>query len=153
MTRPIPEGFHTLTPHLIVRDTRKAIDFYKRAFGAKEIGCHLMPDGKTVMHAELRIGDSPLMLAEENPQWKCASPLTLNGSPVTIHVYVTDVDASYNQAVAAGATVKMPPENMFWGDRFAQVSDPFGHVWSIATHVEDLTEAQVEEKAKALFAK
>src|SRR5258708_5146533 len=128
--KKIPDGMHTLTPHLTVKNAAKAIDFYKQAFGAMELGRHPMPDGR-LMHAMLKIGDSLLMLNDEFPEMGgCGGPVGL--SPVTIHIQVEDADACFNKAVGAGATVKMPPMDMFWGDRYAKVTDPFGHEWSIA---------------------
>ena len=150
-TKPVPEGFHTITPHLIVRDAQKAIEFYKRAFGAEAIGVHRMPDGK-VMHADLKIGDSHLMLNDEFPEMKALSPQSLGGSAVTLHIYVKDVDSLFNQAVAAGATAIMPLMDAFWGDRYGKLSDPFGHHWSLATHKEDLTPQEVEKRGVAAMA-
>jgi PhnB protein len=149
----MPDGYNTVSPQLIVRDAVKAIAFYKAAFGAEQIALHLMPDGKTVMHGRIQVGDSAVLLAEENPAWKTTSPLTLGNSPVTLHLFVRDVDATFNQAVKAGATAAMPPMDMFWGDRYAKVIDPFGHHWSIATHVKDLTEAEIEKAGQEFMAK
>jgi PhnB protein len=149
--KPIPDEFHTVTPHLVVRDAVQAITFYERAFGAREVRRHMYPDGKKVMHAQLRFGNSPLLLTEENLEWGVHSPLSLKGTPITLHLYVEDVDARFEQAVKAGATVKMPLMDAFWGDRYGQVTDPYGHVWSLAMHVEDLTEAQIQERGKAFF--
>jgi PhnB protein len=154
MTTPIkavPEGYHTLTPHLIVKGASEAIAFYKKAFGAEEIRRMPGPDGKSLMHAELKIGDSRLFLVDEFPQMGCLGPLGLGGTPVFIHVYVEDVDAVFNQAVAAGAEVRMPLENAFWGDRYGQLVDPFGHKWSLATHKEDLTPEEMGKRAQASF--
>jgi PhnB protein len=148
----IPDGYRTISPHLIVRDVRKAIAFCKAAFGAEQTALHLMPDG-TAMHASIQIGDSAVLFAEESPAWKNLSPLTLGNSPVSLHMYVKDVDATFKQAVAAGATATMPPADMFWGDRYAKVVDPFGHHWSIATHQKDLTEAEIGKAAQEFFAK
>ncbi len=150
--KPIPDGFQTITPHITVRDVVKAIEFYKTAFGAETVGIMYMPDKKTVMHAQIKIGNSPLMMAEEAPQWGSASPLMLGNSPVILHLYVKDVDASFKQAVQAGATPKMPPMDMFWGDRYSQVVDPFGHRWSIATHIKDMTPAEMAKGAEEAFA-
>jgi len=149
--KPVPEGFHTITPYLIVRDAQKAVEFYKRAFGAEALSVHRMPDGK-VMHAELKIGDSRLMLNDEFPEMKAVSPQSLGGSPVTLHIYVKDVDSLFNQAVAAGATATMPLMDAFWGDRYGKLSDPFGHHWSLATHKEDLTPQEVEKRGAAALA-
>lgn len=135
---PIPEGYRSVTPHIVVRGADKAVEFYKSAFGAEELFRMPGPDGK-LMHAELKIGDSIVMIADEFPEWGSNSPLTIGGSPVTLHLYVEDCDAAFNRAVETGATVKMAPNDAFWGDRYAQVVDPFGHVWSVATHVKDVT--------------
>ncbi len=148
--RAIPQGFHSITPHLVVRGGAAAIEFYKKAFGAAEISRHPGPGGK-LMHAMLKIGDSNLMLADEFPEHGCTSPQALGGSPVTISLYVEDVDAVFKQAVAAGAQVRMPPMDMFWGDRYGQVIDPFGHWWSIATHKEDVSPEEMARRAAAAF--
>jgi PhnB protein len=150
--KPIPDGFHTLTPYLAVRGAAAAIDWYKKAFGAEERYRMPMPDGK-LGHAEIKVGDSVVMLGDEVPQMGCPSPQTLNGSPVSLFMYTTDVDASFQRAVAAGATVQMPPTDMFWGDRFAKIQDPFGHLWAMATHKEDLTDEQIKQRAAAAFGK
>lgn len=134
----LPEGCRTVTPHLVLRDAAKAMEFYQKAFGATTVMCMPGPDGKGVMHAELKIGDSLIFLADEWSGMYAASPLKFNGTTVSIHLYVEDCDKLFNQAVAAGAKVSMPLMNMFWGDRFGQVTDPFGHLWSIATHMEDV---------------
>jgi uncharacterized glyoxalase superfamily protein PhnB len=149
--KPIPEEYHSVTPHLIIRDCLGAIDFYKRAFGAEERGTMLGPNGK-VMHAEIKIGNSVLMLAEEWLEWGAKSPETLGGTPVTLHVYVDDVDAVFDKAVEEGATVKMPVADQFWGDRYGQVADPYGHLWSLATHVKDPTPEEMEAAGKAAMA-
>jgi uncharacterized glyoxalase superfamily protein PhnB len=140
--RSIPEGFHSVTPHLICAGAAEAIEFYKKAFGAVEAGRMAGPGGK-IMHAQLRIGDSPIMLADDIPG-RCQGPLDLKGTPVFIHLYVPDVDAVFAQAVAAGAKPVMPLADMFWGDRYGQVQDPFGHVWSLATHQRDVTPEQMQ---------
>jgi PhnB protein len=137
--KPIPDGFHTITPHMIIRGAAKAIEFYKKAFGAEEIMRMPGPDGQSIMHAEIRIGDSVIMLNDEFPDWGKVSPQALNGSPVTIHLYVNDADAVFNKAVQAGATAIMPVADMFWGDRYGCLQDPFGHHWSVATHIADYT--------------
>jgi uncharacterized glyoxalase superfamily protein PhnB len=152
MTKPIPDGFNTLSPHIIVSDAAKAIEFYKQAFGGQEVTRHLMPDGKTVMHAQIKIGNSILMLGGEFPPM-CLSPKARGGTSVTMHLYVEDADAVFNRAVKAGCTVRMPVSDMFWGDRYGAVEDPFGHSWSIATHKQDLSNEQIAENAKAAFAK
>ena len=143
-TKPIPDGMHSLTPHLTCAGAAEAIAFYTRAFGAVELSRLPGPDGK-LMHAMLRIGDSTLMLVDENRQWGMLGPKSLNGSPVTIHLYVHDVDATVGQAVAAGAKVTMPVADMFWGDRYGQLEDPFGHRWSVATHTRDTTLQEMQE--------
>jgi PhnB protein len=149
--RPIPEGYHTLTPHIVVKGAAQAIDFYKKAFGAKEIGRMPGPDGKSIIHADIVIGDSHLMLVDEFPEMNCFGPQSVGGSPVTIHLYVEDADAFFKQAVAAGAQERMPLADMFWGDRYGQITDPFGHTWSIATHKEDLTTEEMIKRSKAAF--
>ena len=144
--KAVPEGMHTVTPHLVCSDAAKAIEFYRQAFNATEMIQVPGPGGKLI-HACIRIGDSLVMLVDENPQWDCLSPLTLKGSPVTIHLQVDDVDAVFNQAVKAGATITMPVEDMFWGDRYGVVKDPFGHQWSIATHVRDVSPEEIRQAA------
>ncbi len=149
--KPIPEGFHTLTPHIVVKGASEAIEFYKKAFGAREVGRMPGPDGKSIMHADIIIGDSHLMLVDEFPDMGCLAPQTVGGSSVTIHIYVEDADAFFNQAVAAGAEVKMPLSDMFWGDRYGLVTDPFGHSWSIATHKEDLSPEEMGKRTISEF--
>ena len=146
--KPIPEEFGTLPPHLIIKDAAKAIDFYKKAFGAEEVNRMPMPDGR-LMHACLRIGDSLLMLCDEFPEHECGlSPQSLKNAHATIHVYVEDVDAAYKKAVDAGAEAVMQPTDMFWGDRYGRLVDPFGQPWSIATHTVDLSPEEMMEKMK-----
>lgn len=136
---PVPPGFRTVTPHLVVKDGNAAIDFYKKAFGAEEICRMPGPDGKGVMHAEIKIGDSVVMLANEWPAPGCPqSPQSLKGTSICVHLYVENADAAYDRAVKAGATPSAPLMNMFWGDRYGKVTDPFGHQWSIAQHIEDV---------------
>jgi len=142
---PIPEGFHTLTPHVIVKGAGEAIEFYKKAFGAEEICRMPGPDGM-VMHAEVKIGGSVMMVADEFPSMGVRGPQ--GGSPVTLHLYVEDVDAAFEKAVAAGAQVSMPVMDMFWGDRYGKLTDPFGHEWSIATHKEDLTPEEIAKRGE-----
>jgi PhnB protein len=149
--KPVPDGFHTVTPHLIIRGAAQAIDFYKKAFGAEEIFRMPTPDGR-VGHAEIRIGDSIVMLSDEFPEMQCVSPKTLNGSPAGLHIYVADVDSAFQRAVSAGSTATMPPMDAFWGDRFGKLTDPFGHQWSIATHTQDLTPQQIAKNAEAFYA-
>lgn len=147
----VPPGMHSLTPHLVCANAAAAIDFYRQAFGAEEIMRLPMPDGK-LGHAMLRIGDSMLMLADEFPQWESHSPATLRGSPVTIHLAVPDVGATFEQAVAAGATTRMAPADMFWGDRYGVLVDPFGHHWSVATHVRDVSVEEMRAEMERMFA-
>jgi len=150
----IPTGFSTLTPHLVIKGAAKAIDFYKRAFGAEEMNRMPMPDGR-LMHACVKIGNSMLMLCDEFPEHNCgnsASPETIGKTHATIHMYVEDVDQAYKRAVDAGATAAMPPQDMFWGDRYGQVVDPFGQPWSIATHKEDLTHDEMMKKMQTACA-
>ena len=151
--KSIPEGMPTIVPHLTVRGAAQAIEFYKKAFGANELMRMAMPDGKTLMHAHLTIGDSHLMLVDEFPTMGGKAPTTLGGASVTIHLNVEDCDAAFQQAVAAGAQAKMPPMDMFWGDRFAKVTDPFGHEWSISTHKEDVSPEEMKKRGEAMFAK
>ena len=146
---PIPEGMHSLTPHLVCAGASDAIAFYKAAFGAVETSRLPGPQGR-LMHAAVRIGDSTLMLVDEMPEWGSLGPKALKGSPVTIHLYVADVDATVAQAVAAGAKVTMPVADMFWGDRYGVIEDPFGHRWSIATPVKALSPAQMAEAMKSM---
>jgi uncharacterized glyoxalase superfamily protein PhnB len=153
MTKPIPEGYHSVTPMFMFKDARKAIDFYKRAFGAQENYVMPGPDGKGVMHAEMRIGNSIIMLGEEHPQEPCQSAETLGGSPVSFYLYLEDVDAAFKVAVAAGAEARLPVQEMFWGDRMGSVQDPFGYSWSLATHSRDLTPEEVRQGAQAFFAR
>ncbi|HWZ75143.1 MAG TPA: VOC family protein [Candidatus Sulfotelmatobacter sp.] len=136
--KPIPEGYHTLTPFLTVRNAVRAIEFYKQAFGAQERGVAKGPDGK-VMHAELKIGDSVIMLSDEYPEFGSLSPQSVGGSPMGLHIYIENVDAAFDRAVKAGAQVEMPVMDQFWGDRYGKLKDPFGHKWSIATHVKDVS--------------
>ncbi len=150
--KAVPEGHHTLTPHLIVKGADEAIEFYKKVFGAEEITRLPGPDGKSIMHAALQIGDSRLFLVEEFPQMGSGGPLSIGGTPVAIHVYVEDADAVFNRALASGAQVRMPLENTFWGDRYGQFTDPFGHRWSVATRKEELTPEEIGKRAQAAFA-
>ena len=149
--KPIPEGYHSLQIYLAVEDAAKAIDFYRKAFGAEETIRMPGPDGK-VAHAELQIGDSKLMLSDPMPQSSVRPPSERGGTTASIFMYVDDADATFDQATAAGADVVMQLEDMFWGDRFGTLSDPFGHVWSVATHKEDLSEEEMAERSKAAMA-
>src|SRR2546425_6827028 len=146
--KPIPDGYHTVTPYLIVKGAAEAIEFYKKAFGATELFRMPQPDGK-IGHAEIRIGDSPIMLADEFPEMKYLSAQTLGGTPVSILLYVPDVDSVFNQAIAAGGEEQRPVEDKFYGDRGGSLVDPFGHVWHIATHTEDVTPEEMEKRAAA----
>ncbi|MDZ4367096.1 MAG: VOC family protein [Afipia sp.] len=144
--KPIPDGMHTVTPHLVCEGAAEAIAFYQQAFGAEEITRMPGPDGKLI-HAAIRIGDSTLMLVDDFPEWGSHGPKALGGSPVTIHLYVESVDDFVARAVKAGARVTMPVQDMFWGDRYGQLEDPFGHRWSVATHVRD---ASMDEMQQAM---
>lgn len=143
-TKPIPEGMHSVTPHLVCAGAADAIEFYKKAFGAVEEARLPGPQGK-IMHAMIRIGDSAVMLVDEMPEWGALGPKALKGSPVTIHLYVEDVDAFVARAVKAGAKVTMPVADMFWGDRYGKIEDPFGHHWSVATHVRDVSMEEAQQ--------
>ncbi len=145
--KAIPDGMHTVTPHLICDGATDAIEFYKKAFNAVELGRVPGPQGK-LLHALIRIGDSTVMLVDEFPDWGSIGPKSLKGSPVTIHLYTQDVDALFKQAVAAGAKVAMPVEDMFWGDRYGKLEDPFGHHWSVATHIRDVKPEELKEAAQ-----
>ena len=148
LVQPVPEGYHAVTPYLTIRGAAKALDFYAKAFGAEEL--FRMPGpGDTVMHAEMRIGDSIVMLGEEAPERGATAPPTLGGSAVSLLLYVRDVDASCTRAVGAGCTVQMPPTDMFWGDRYAKLQDPFGHLWGIATHKEDVPPEEMARRMAA----
>ncbi|MGH9528625.1 MAG: VOC family protein [Terriglobales bacterium] len=148
---PIPKGFHTATPTLTVRNAAEAIEFYKKAFGAEEISRHPSPDGK-ISHAELKIGDSIIFLADESPAMGNKSPQTLGGTSGSIYLYVEDVDKAFQRAVNAGGKATMPVTDMFWGDRFGHVVDPYGQEWGIATHKEDVTEQEMSVRAKDFYA-
>jgi PhnB protein len=146
--KAIPDGYHTVTPYLIVKGAASAIEFYKKAFGATELMRFPMPDGK-VGHAEIKIGNSPIMLADEFPEMGARGPQSLGGSPVGILLYVEDVDTRFSQAVAAGATVERPLKDQFYGDRSGTVVDPFGHKWTIATHKEDVSLDEMHKRMEA----
>ncbi|MGQ0613858.1 MAG: VOC family protein [Planctomycetaceae bacterium] len=141
--KPIPDGYHTLTPYLVVKGGAQAIEFYKKAFGAEEL-FRLPAPGGSLGHAEIKIGDSVVMLADEHPAMGCVGPLSLGGTPVSLLLYVTDVDARFRKAIAAGAKEARPVKDQFYGDRSGTLTDPFGHVWTLATHKEDLTPAQIQ---------
>ena len=142
--KPIPEGMHSVTPHLVCAGAADAIEFYKKAFGAVEVARLPGPDGK-LMHAMIRVGDSAIMLVDENPQYGMLGPKALKGSSVTIHLYVDDADACVARAVKAGAKVTMPLDDMFWGDRYGKLEDPFGHHWSVATHIRDVSMEEIQK--------
>ena len=148
----IPSGYHSVTPYLGVRDEVAAVDFYSRAFGAELVMKLTMPDGKYA-HAEIKIGDSHIMMAEENPEWGNKSPATLGGSPVSFMVYMPDVDAAFARALAAGCTQVRPIEDQFYGDRTGTLKDPYGFQWSLGTHIEDVSEAEGQKRMEAMFAK
>jgi PhnB protein len=146
MTSPVPEDFHTITPHLVVQGVAAAIEWYSRALGAHELLRNMAPDGTSIMHAELLLGDSRFLVADEFPG-ATVSPKSLGGTPVTLHLYVPDVDALFQRAVDAGATVIMEVADQFWGDRYGMLTDPFGHRWSIASRVEDLSPRALQDRA------
>ena len=146
--KPIPDGYHTATPYLIVKGAADAIEFYKKVFGATEV-VRMAGPGGAIMHAEVKVGDSIIMLAEENPQWGATAPTTLGGSPVGLCLYFPDVDARFAAAVANGAQVKRPVQDQFYGDRSGTVIDPFGHVWTIATHIEDVSPEECHRRFEA----
>lgn len=146
--KPIPEGYHTATPYLIIKGAADAIEFYKKAFGATELFRFPAPDGK-IGHAEIKIGDSPIMLADEYPDMGYKGPKSLGGSPVSLMIYVEDVDTVFNRAVNGGATVKEAVSDKFYGDRIGTLVDPFGHIWHVSTHKEDVSLEEMEKRAQA----
>ncbi len=147
----IPDGCNTVNAYLVVKDPQKAISLYEKAFGGQAASCMTGPGG-SIMHAEIRIGNSTIMLTQENPQWELKSPETLGGSPVSIHLYVEDCDSVFDRAVKAGFNPIFPVQDMFWGDRYGKVTDPFGFQWGIATHVEDVDEAEMTRRRDAWVA-
>lgn len=149
--KPIPDGYHSVTPYLIANDAASAIDFYKKGFGACELMRLVAPDGK-VGHAEIRIGDSPVMLSDENLEMGFRSPRSLGGAGLSMLIYVENVDAFFDQAIAAGAKMLRPVQDQFYGDRSGTLEDPFGHVWTVATHIEDLTPEEIDQRSQAYFA-
>jgi PhnB protein len=149
--KPVPEGMHSVTPHLICAGAAEAIEFYKKAFGAVEEARLPGPGGK-LMHAMIRIGDSAVMLVDEMPDWCALGPKALKGSPVTIHLYVENADATFERAVKAGAKITMPLADQFWGDRYGKLEDPFGHHWSVATHVRDVSMEEAQQAMKKMAA-
>jgi PhnB protein len=152
MAKPIPDGYRTVTPYLTVTGAAQALDFYKRAFGAQEVERMTGPDGQSVMHAEIRIGDSIVMLSDEFPQMGSRSPQTLGGTTASVFLYVPDVDTAFQRAIDAGAKATMAPTDMFWGDRFGKLVDPFGHEWGMATHKEDLGPEEIRKRGAAAMA-
>jgi uncharacterized glyoxalase superfamily protein PhnB len=152
MTKPIPDGFRSLTPHIVVTDGAQALEFYKKAFGAQEQARILMPGTTTVMYAQMKIGDSLLMMGSEFPP-HALSPKNRGVTSTYLHLYLADADAAFDRAVKAGCTIKMPMSDTFWGDRYGVVEDPFGHQWSIATHTHDYTLDQITANAKEFMAK
>lgn len=152
MAQAIPQGFRTVTPYLVVKGAAEAIEFYEKAFGAEEV-VRMAGPGGSVMHAEIRIGDSQIMLGDEFPgQPGFGAPSTIGGTTVNLHLYVEDADEAYERAVGAGATSVMPPEDMFWGDRYCKIVDPFGHSWALATHQEDVPPEEMEKRAAEAMA-
>jgi PhnB protein len=150
--KPIPAGYHTVTPYLAIKNAVKALEFYKTAFGATETYRLMMPDGR-LGHAEIRLGDSVIMLSDEFPEHGGTAPETLGGSPVSMHLYVEDVDAFFTTALAVGAKERRPVMDQFYGDRSGQLEDPFGHLWWVATHKEDVAPEEMQKRVQAMFAK
>ena len=150
--KPVPDGMHTVTPHLVCAGAADAIEFYKRAFNAVEEGRLPAPNGR-IMHAMIRIEGSAVMLVDEMPEWGALGPKSLKGSPVTIHLYVEDVDAFVERAVAAGAKITMPVADQFWGDRYGQLEDPFGHRWSVGTHQRDVSVEEMQQAMRSMAAR
>jgi PhnB protein len=151
MVKPIPEGYHTVTPSIIVKDAGGALEFYKKAFGARELSRLTSPDGKRIVHAEIKIGDSSIMLSDECPEWGARSPQTIGGTSSSLHLYVENVDTAFQKAVDAGAKAVMPPADMFWGDRYGKLADPFGHEWGMATHREEVKPEDMQRRSDAFF--
>jgi PhnB protein len=149
MANYVPQGHSSVTPYLVLKNADQAIEFYKRAFGAQEVDRMTGPGGKGVMHAEIKIGDSPVMLADEFPGAACKSPQSLGGTTCQLMIYVSNVDSLYQQAISAGATSIMAPADMFWGDRFGKITDPFGHQWGLATHKEDVSPQELKKRSEA----
>ncbi|MGA7827012.1 MAG: VOC family protein [Geobacteraceae bacterium] len=152
MPEPVPAGFHTITPYVVFKDSLKAIEFYRQALGSEVLFIMPGPKGKGVMHAEIRIGDSIIMMSDEYPHEPCKSAESYGGSPVSFYLYVEDVDTAFEKALNAGALAHMPVQDMFWGDRIGSVKDPFGHSWTLATHTKDLSPEEIEQGAKTAFA-
>ena len=149
---PIPEGYHSVTPSLSLKDSREAIEFYKKAFNAEVLDLMPGPDGKGTMHATIKIGNSILMMGDENPEQGCQSAESLGASPVSLCIYLPNVDEAFQRAIAAGGTETMPVTDMFWGDRCGSLTDPFGYKWWIGTHTRDLTQKEIQEGALAAYA-
>jgi uncharacterized glyoxalase superfamily protein PhnB len=150
MAKPIPDGYYTVTPHLVIKDAAKALEFYKTAFGAEEM--FRMPGpGGTVMHAEMKIGNSHVMVNDEMPDYGALAPTSIGGTPVTLHLYVNDVDSFFKKAIQAGAKEEMAVADMFWGDRYGKLVDPFGHKWSVATHKEDVSPEECARRMEKEF--
>jgi uncharacterized glyoxalase superfamily protein PhnB len=152
MAKGIPEGYHSVIPVMMFKDTRKAIRFYEKAFGAKQAFLMASPDGKRVMHADILIGNSHIMMSDEYPDQNCLSAETIGNSPISLYVYVENADAVHKQAVEAGATPQMPVQDAFWGDRMGSLKDPFGYSWTMATRVKDLSEQEIAKGAEEFFA-
>ena len=152
MAKPIPEGYNSVSTYLIVKNSADALEFYQKAFGAEGGACMKTPDGRSTLHAEMRIGNSMVMLTDENPQWNMKAPETLGGTASSLHLYVEDADKAYQRAIDAGCEPEAPLMDAFWGDRYGKVKDPYGHSWGIATHVEDVPVEEMEARAKAWFA-
>lgn len=152
MAKSIPDGYHTVTPSLTVKNGGEAIEFYTRALGARELMRIHTPDGQHLMHAEIEVGNSKIMLADESPEMGCRTPASLGAVSSSLYVYVEDVDKAFRRAVEAGAKPLMPPTDMFWGDRFGQVEDPSGHRWGLATHKEDPSPEEMARRQKEFFA-
>ena len=150
--KSIPEGYHTVTPTFVFKDSRKALEFYKKAFGAVETFVMPGPGGKRVLHASMKIGNSNIMMSDENREMPCRSAETLGGSPISFYLYVEDADAAFKKAAAAGAVVQTPLQDSFWGDRIGSVKDPFGYSWTFATHTKDLTPEQIAKGAEEAMA-
>ncbi len=151
MVDSVPDGYATVTPYLVVRNCAEAIEFYKKAFGAEEVMRMPTPDGERVMHAEIRVGGSAIMMTDELPGMDCQSPQALGGTAVTLHLYLPDIDSAYARAQNAGCEAVMPPQDMFWGDRYGRLVDPYGHSWAMATHVRDVSPEEMREAAAKAF--
>ena len=148
---PIPAGYNSVSPYLVVSNSAEALEFYEKALGAETVMVMPGPSGQAVMHAEMRIGNSIVMMTDENPQFNMLSPTKLGGTAVSMHLYVEDVDAGFARATEAGCTVVFPPSDMFWGDRFCKVTDPYGHLWSLASHTEDVPPEEMGARQEEFF--